>query len=106
MVPPDCIMWGMEYAWLCYLVIHFHLLIILGHEGEISKALFNPQGTKILTAGADGTARLWDAETGEMLQVLSNHTDEIFSCQFNYEGEIIITGSKDNNCNIWKDELA
>ena len=107
--------------------------IILGHDGEISKVSFNPQGTKIITAGLDCTARIWATETGEQLQVLEGHTDEIFSCSFNYEGDIIITGkqteristrkvnlqvkfltsfsftklltgSKDNTCKIWKDD--
>ena len=31
--------------------------ILIGHEGEISKVCFNPQGTKILTASSDKTAR-------------------------------------------------
>jgi dynein assembly factor with WDR repeat domains 1 len=57
-----------------------------------SQISFNPQGTKILTASADKTARLWDPETGECKQILEGHTDEIFSCAFNYEGAIIITG--------------
>ena len=60
--------------------------VLAGHEGEISKATFNPQGSRILTASADKTARLWDVENGECLQVLDGHTDEIFSCAFNYEG--------------------
>jgi len=68
--------------------------IILGHDGEISKVSFNPQGTKIITAGLDCTARIWATETGEQLQVLEGHTDEIFSCSFNYEGDIIITGKQ------------
>ena len=33
----------------------------LGHEKDISKVTFNPQGTKILTAGFDQIARLWDS---------------------------------------------
>ena len=65
----------------------------LGHEGEISKISFNPQGTKIITAGADSTARIWSSETGEEIQILKGHTDEIFSCAFNYEGDTIITGN-------------
>jgi dynein assembly factor with WDR repeat domains 1 len=39
-----------------------------GHEKDISKITFNPQGTKVLTAGFDQIARLWDSETGELLQ--------------------------------------
>ena len=49
--------------------------INIGHEKDVSKVVFNPQGTKILTAGYDQIARLWDAETGELLQNLEGHTD-------------------------------
>ncbi len=76
--------------------------ILTGHEGEISKVAFNPQGSRILTASSDKTARIWETETGDCLQVLEGHTDEIFSCAFNYDGDTIITGSKDNTCRIWK----
>ncbi len=38
-------------------------------------------------------ARLWDADSGDCLQILEGHTDEIFSCAFNYEGDTIITGA-------------
>jgi dynein assembly factor with WDR repeat domains 1 len=54
-----------------YNVSDFKLTAVLeGHEGEISKAVFNPQGTKILSASFDHTARLWNAESGELLQTL------------------------------------
>ena len=76
----------------------------VGHEKDVSKIAFNPQGTKLLSAGFDQIARLWDSETGELLQELEGHNDEIFSCSFNYEGDTIITGSKDNTCGIWKDK--
>ena len=81
---------------------HYHL----GHDKDVSKVIFNPQGTKILTAGFDQIARLWDSETGELLQQLEGHSDEIFSCSFNYEGDTIITGSKDNTCGIWRDKIT
>ena len=54
---------------------------------------FNPKGSRVLTASSDKTARLWDRETGQCVQVLEGHTDEIFSCAFNYEGGTIITGT-------------
>ncbi len=53
---------------------------------------FNPQGSKLLTASADKTGKLWDPLTGICLQTLEGHTDEIFSCAFNYEGDTVITG--------------
>uniref|UniRef100_A0A8D1K9R8 Dynein assembly factor with WD repeats 1 n=1 Tax=Sus scrofa TaxID=9823 RepID=A0A8D1K9R8_PIG len=59
---------------------------------HLSIISFNPQGNRLLTGSADKTARIWDAQTGQCLQVLEGHTDEIFSCAFNYKGDIIITG--------------
>ncbi|CAI8021322.1 Dynein assembly factor with WDR repeat domains 1 [Geodia barretti] len=41
-----------------------------GHQGEISKVSFNAQGSRILTASGDKTAKLWDSATGLCLQVL------------------------------------
>ena len=52
-----------------------YLFFYKGHEKDISKVVFNPQGTKILTAGFDQIARIWDSETGEMLQQLEGHSD-------------------------------
>ncbi|RYY85910.1 hypothetical protein EON63_06685 [archaeon] len=43
--------------------------ILTGHEGEISKVAFNPQGSRVLTASSDKTARIWETETGDCLQV-------------------------------------
>ena len=50
--------------------LHFirYYFVNAGHEKDISKITFNPQGTKVLTAGFDQIARLWDSETGELLQ--------------------------------------
>ena len=54
----------MSYDFIRYIYCY------VGHEKDISKVVFNPQGTKILTAGFDQIARLWDSETGELLQQL------------------------------------
>jgi len=45
-------------------------IVCVGHDAEISKVSFNPQGSKIITASADKTARIWSAEVGDELQVL------------------------------------
>ena len=42
---------------------------MVGHKGEISKVTFNPQGTRLLTASSDRTARVWDVASGECVQV-------------------------------------
>jgi WD40 repeat protein len=34
-----------------------------------AQVCFNPQGTRILTASSDKTAKLWEVETGDCMQV-------------------------------------
>ena len=42
------------------------LQALLGHADRVLSAVWSPDGKLILTAGADRTARLWDAATGEL----------------------------------------
>lgn len=62
---------------------------------------FNPQGTRVLTASADTTCKLWSVKSGDCLQTLTGHTEEVFACALNYEGNMMVTGAKDNTCRIW-----
>lgn len=41
-----------------------------GHDGRVNWAEFSADGSRIITAAADHTARIWNAETGETIHVL------------------------------------
>jgi hypothetical protein len=41
-----------------------------GHRGTVFSAAFSPDGKRIVTGSGDGTARVWDAATGEQIQAL------------------------------------
>src|SRR2546423_981036 len=45
------------------------------YEGdrELRMARFSPDGKLIVTAGADGTARIWDIDSRKQLAVLKKH---------------------------------
>jgi WD40 repeat protein len=45
-------------------------VIFGGHTGEVYSAQWSPDGTRIVTASADHTARVWDAATGRELSQL------------------------------------
>jgi hypothetical protein len=34
---------------------------LTGHAGTVNSAAFSPDGARVVTASADGTARVWDA---------------------------------------------
>ena len=46
-------------------------LVLKGHTADLAGAAFSPDGTKVVTASSDHTARIWDAKTGAVLAVLA-----------------------------------
>ncbi len=61
---------------------------------------FSPDGSKVLTASLDGTAKIWDVATGNPLYTLA-HGNSVISAAFNRDGDKAITGSEDNTAKIW-----
>ena len=51
-----------------------------------TSAVYSPDGSSVLTASGDGTARIWDAESGEELVTLSGHTDCVTSAVYSPDG--------------------
>ena len=65
-------------------------------------AVFNPDGTQVLTANDDGTVRVWDVRSGKQLQVVSEPTGEaINDAWFSPDGKQIVTASNDGTARIW-----
>jgi hypothetical protein len=63
--------------------------------------MFSPDGKLVVTASSDGTARLWDAQTGEELRVLLGHSDLVVDAAFSSDGKRIVTASVDGTARIW-----
>jgi WD40 repeat protein len=75
---------------------------IEGHVNLVVDASFSPQGSRIVTASYDGTARVWNAATGEEIAICCGHTDKVGSAAFSPEGGCIVTSSKDRSARIWE----
>jgi hypothetical protein len=50
-----------------------------GHNDEILDVCFNAAGTRIATASADGTSRVYQTDTGSNQAILAGHEGEIES---------------------------
>ena len=46
---------------------------LVGHSGPVAQAFLSADKHRILTASSDGTARIWNAETGDELLRLTGH---------------------------------
>ncbi len=76
------------------------LMLPIGHVGG-AELTFSPDSKKMLTHGNDGTAKIWDVQTGLMLADLVGHKGNIVHAQYSSNGQKIITTSEDNSVKIW-----
>lgn len=77
------------------------LTVLRGHERMVMTAGFSPDGTRVVTASTDGTARVWDAETGALLTTLAGHTGIVMAASFSPDGARVVTASEDKTARIW-----
>ncbi len=93
--------WG-RLRWLSYFKSRFFSDLTLTHVGgSLFSASFNPDASRIVTASADRTAKVWDALTGEELVTLFGHSDWVVSASFNSDGRWIVTASGDGTAKVW-----
>ena len=70
-------------------------------QKSLDQASFSPDGSRIVTASSDDTAKIWDANNGKLLQTLRGHGSYVVSASFSPDGSLIITGSWDDTAKIW-----
>jgi tetratricopeptide (TPR) repeat protein len=67
-------------------------------------ASFSPDATRVLTASADRTARIWDSESGKELVTLRGHEDGVRTATFSPDARRVLTASSDKTARIWDSE--
>ncbi len=73
---------------------------LTGHQGSVNSASFSPDGKLIVTAGTDGTARVWDI-SGKQIVELRGHSASVRSASFSPDGKRIVTASFDGTARVW-----
>jgi WD40 repeat protein len=77
------------------------LFSLIGHSDDVRQVIFSPDGTRLATAGLDGTAKIWDASTGKELLTLSGHTGNVFGVAYSPDGKTVATASGDKTAKLW-----
>jgi WD40 repeat protein/tRNA A-37 threonylcarbamoyl transferase component Bud32 len=75
--------------------------LLTGHEQEVRAAAFSPDSTWLVTASADGTARVWDVDKGEQRRALRAHDGPLHAVAVSPDGRWIATASDDRTARIW-----
>ncbi|MFO0844027.1 MAG: serine/threonine-protein kinase [Gemmataceae bacterium] len=82
---------------LCHADIH----TFQGHTGPVYSASFSPDGSRLVTGSADGTAKVWDARTGAVLLSLQADAGRVFSATFGPGGTQLVTKGDDGTAKVW-----
>lgn len=77
-------------------------LPLVGHTDRVELASFDLSGELVLTGSQDQTARVWNARTGQPLQVLTGHHGIISWCAFSPDGSRALTTSADGTARVWE----
>jgi len=77
------------------------LVLPVGHAAALQSAVFSVDGKQIITGGWDRTVRVWEAESGNELQVLEGHTSIVRSIAQSPDGRFLASSSLDSTVRIW-----
>jgi WD40 repeat protein len=84
--------------------------MVIENEGRETRLLsehtvaYSPDGRHIVSAALDGTVKILDAETGQLIHTLSEHSEKVGTVAYSPNGQCIVSGSDDKTVKVWDAE--
>lgn len=72
------------------------------HDDWVLDANMSAKGELLVTASADGTARLWATQSAAPVAVLRGHRGEVMRAMISPAGDQLVTASKDGTVRSWR----
>jgi serine/threonine protein kinase len=72
---------------------------LTGHRKEVRSVAFSPDGKTLASGSSDGTAKLWDASTRELLRTFEAPDSEVVAVAYSPDGESIAMATSDGDGN-------
>ncbi|HKQ75601.1 MAG TPA: AAA-like domain-containing protein, partial [Blastocatellia bacterium] len=78
-----------------------NLDITFRHGDDVYAVAYSPDGKRVLTGSDDGTARQWDAQTGQPIGEPLRHASPVSAVAYSSDGKRVLTGSEDGTARQW-----
>jgi len=78
-----------------------HPVARMAHEGPVEVVIFSSDGQWLASGSDDGTARVWEAVTGEEVGRMV-HGESVRSLAFSPDGQWLASGSDDGTARVWE----
>ncbi len=88
---------GMDYA---------HLVVTFRHRGEVKIGLFLLDGETVFTVSENGTAQVWQIETGQPVGEPMRHQGAVWAVACSPDGKTVLIGSEDGTAQVWQIETG
>ncbi|KAL1915652.1 uncharacterized protein VTP21DRAFT_6411 [Calcarisporiella thermophila] len=75
--------------------------VLPGHRSSITRLIFHPVFSLLVSASDDTTIKVWDYETGEFERTLKGHTKTVQDVAFDPKGNILASCSSDLTIKLW-----
>jgi Tol biopolymer transport system component len=79
-----------------------HRVPLVGHLGRVTDARWSPDGTWVVTASTDGTARIWDATSGDPIAILPHTGFAVDAASFSADGSHVVLAGDDGVAAIYE----
>eukprot|EP01016_Furgasonia_blochmanni_P001966 TRINITY_DN1077_c0_g1_i7.p1 TRINITY_DN1077_c0_g1~~TRINITY_DN1077_c0_g1_i7.p1 ORF type:complete len:683 (+),score=130.07 TRINITY_DN1077_c0_g1_i7:1-2049(+) len=71
------------------------------HNKDVNALNWSPDSKKLLTASADTSVKIWNAETGDCIRTLQGHSEIVTSAIWLPDSNKILSGGIDSCLNLW-----
>ena len=75
--------------------------ILSGHTDQVRCLVFSLDGTSLVSGSHDKTVKLWDVQTGGVVETFHGHYSWVYSVSISADHTMIASGSKDNAVRLW-----
>ncbi|KAF0030477.1 hypothetical protein F2P81_017208 [Scophthalmus maximus] len=72
-----------------------------GHRSPVTRVIFHPVFSVMVSASEDATIKVWDYETGDFERTLKGHTDSVQDISFDLTGKLLASCSADMTIKLW-----